>query len=58
MKIKKTRNHKIKEYKIKKLCVIQKKFFFFVDNIRMFDITKKNCYKSDLETIVDPNDSQ
>ena len=24
----------------------------------MFDVTKKNCYKSDLETIVDPNDRQ
>ena len=24
----------------------------------MLDITRKNCYKCDLETIIDPNDSQ
>ena len=24
----------------------------------MLEITRKNCYKCDLETIIDPNDSQ
>ena len=27
-------------------------------NIRMWEITTDNCYKCDLETINDPNDSQ
>ena len=36
-----------------------KKFICFSrHNIRMLDITRKNCYKCDLETIIDPNDSQ
>ena len=33
-------------------------FIFLRDNIRMLDITRKNCYKCNLETIIDPNDSQ
>ena len=28
------------------------------DNIRMLELTIDNCYKSDLETINDPNNSQ
>ena len=35
-----------------------KKNFFFSHNIRMLDITRKNCYKYDLETIIDSNDGQ
>ena len=56
----KTRNHKIEQYKIKKLSVINFFFvlFLFLHNIRMLDITRKNCYKCNLETIIDPNDSQ
>ena len=33
-------------------------FFFSRHNIRMLDITRKNFCKCDLETIIDPNDSQ
>ena len=34
----------------------QKKiFFFFFVYITMLEITKKNCYKCDLETIIDNN---
>ena len=38
--------------------MIKKKFFFSRHNIRMLEITIDNCYKYDLETIVDPNNSQ
>ena len=36
------------------------KFFFFFSryNIKMLDITIDKCYKCDLETIIDPNNSQ
>ena len=37
---------------------INKIFFFFEYNIRMLEITIDNCYKCDLETINDPNNSQ
>ena len=33
-------------------------FFFFEYSIRMLEITIGNCYKCDLETINDPNNSQ
>ena len=39
-------------------CVIKKKFFFSGHNIKMLEITIDNCYKCDLETIIDPNNSQ
>ena len=35
-----------------------KNFFFLAYDIRMSEITIDNCYKSDLETINDPNNSQ
>ena len=38
-------------------CII-KKIFFSGYNIRMLEITIDNCYKCDLETINDPNNSQ
>ena len=31
--------------------------YFFEYNIRMLEITIDNCYKCDLETINDPNNS-
>ena len=34
--------------------MIQKKFFFLV-YIKMLEITRKNCYKCDLETVIDNN---
>ena len=37
---------------------INKKIFFSGYNIRMLEITIGNCYKCDLETINDPNNSQ
>ena len=38
--------------------MLSKKFnFFFVVYIKMLQITRKNCYKCDLETII-ANDSQ
>ena len=53
----KTRNHKVEQYKIKKkLSAIKKKFF--LHSIRILDITRKNCYKCDLETNIDPNHCQ
>ena len=42
---------------MKKLNVIKKKEIFFLVYIKMFEITRKNCYKCDLETII-TNDSQ
>ena len=33
-------------------------FFNFLVYIKILKITRKNCYKCDLETIIDPNDSQ
>ena len=45
------KKHKIEQYKIKDY------FIFFVHNIKMYEVTKKNCYKCDLETI-STNDSQ
>ena len=38
--------------------MLSKKIFFFLVYIKMLEITRKNCYKCDLETIIDPNDSQ
>ena len=38
-------------------CIIKKKKFSEY-NIRMLEITIGNCYKYDLETINDPNNSQ
>ena len=38
---------------IKKINDIKK--FFFLVCIKMFEITRKNCYKCDLETIIDNN---
>ena len=38
---------------IKKINDIKKKFFLVC--IKMFEITRKNCYKCDLETIIDNN---
>ena len=38
-------------------CIIEK-IFFGGYNIRMLKITIDNCYKCDLETINDPNNSQ
>ena len=37
--------------------MLSKKKFFFLVYIKMFEITRKNCYKCDLETII-ANDSQ
>ena len=37
---------------------MNKKLFFSGYNIRMLEITIDNCYKCDLETINDPNNSQ
>ena len=39
---------------------MKKKFFFRVEgcNIRMLEIAIDHCYKCDLETINDPNNSQ
>ena len=49
----KTRNCKIQQYKIKKIRSNKKKFFFPI--IKMLEITRKNCFKCDLETIIDNN---
>ena len=38
--------------------MLSKKIIFFLVYIKMLEITRKNCYKCDLETIIDPNDSQ
>ena len=38
--------------------VLIKIYFFLAYNIRMLEITIDNCYKCDLETINDPNNSQ
>ena len=35
-----------------------KKIFFSRHNIKMLEITIDNCHKCDLETIIDPNNSQ
>ena len=35
-----------------------KKHFFLAYNMSMLEITIDNCYKCDLETITDPNQSQ
>ena len=34
------------------------KKIFFKEHIRMLEITIDNCHKCDLETIIDPNNSQ
>ena len=49
-------NIKVKYYWV--FCVIKKNFFFSGHNIKMLEITIDNCYKCDLETIIDPNNSQ
>ena len=49
-------NIKVKYYWV--FCVIKKIFFFSGHNIKMLEITIDNCYKCDLETIIDPNNSQ
>ena len=36
----------------------KKKLFFFGHNMTVLEITIDNCYNCDLETIVDPNNSQ
>ena len=38
--------------------VLLKKNFFLRHNIRMLEVTIGNCHKCDLETIIDPNNSQ
>ena len=38
--------------------MLSKKKFFFLVYIKMLEITRKNCYKCDLETIIFPNDNQ
>ena len=38
--------------------MLLKKYFFCGYNIRMLEIPIDNCYKCDLETINDPNNSQ
>ena len=38
--------------------LLKKNFFFSGHNIKMLEITIDNCYKCDLETIIDPNNSQ
>ena len=43
----KTRNCKIQQYKIKRLRTI-----IFFPIIKMLEITRKNCFKCDLETII------
>ena len=49
----KARNYKIKQYIIKKnKC--HKKIFFLVYG-KILEITRKNCYTCDLETIIDNN---
>ena len=54
----KIKNHKVEQYKIKKLSIIKKKKnFFFLVYIKMLEITRTNCYKCDLE-IIDLNNSQ
>ena len=37
--------------------MLSKKIIFFLVYIKMLEITRKNCYKCDLETII-TNDSQ
>ena len=62
MKIK-TKNYKIKQYMIKKINAIKNLFLLFflfflyikMLEITMLEITKKNCYKCDLETVIDNN---
>ena len=43
--------NKIRQYKIKKLESI-KNFYFFLLCIKTLEITRKNCFKRDLETII------
>ena len=50
----KARNYKLKQYKIKKINAIN----FFSLYIKMLETTKKNCYKCDLETVIDNDNSQ
>ena len=38
--------------------MLSKKIIFFLVYIKMLEITRKNCYKCDLETIIFPNDNQ
>ena len=38
--------------------VLLEKYFFSRYNIKILEITINNCYKCDLETIIDPNNSQ
>ena len=38
--------------------MLLKKDFFSRYNIKMLEITKDNCHKCNLETIIDPNNSQ
>ena len=46
----------LKHYQV--FCINKTIFFFFVYNIRMLEITLDNCYKRDLETNNDSNNSQ
>ena len=41
-----------------RIFCINKTFFFSGYNVRILEITIENCYKCDLETINDPNNSQ
>ena len=36
----------------------KKNVYNFLVYIKILEITRKNCYKCNLETIIDPNDSQ
>ena len=47
---------KVKYYWV--FCIIKKKIFFLGINIRILEIKIDNCYKCDIETINDPNNSQ
>ena len=47
---------KVKYYWV--FCIIKKKIFFLAINIRILEIKIDNCYKCDIETINDPNNSQ
>ena len=38
--------------------MLSKKIIFFLVYIKMLEITRKNCYKCDLETIIFPNENQ
>ena len=51
MKSKKLQNEAVYDQKINEA----KKSYFFSVYIKMLEITRKNCYKSDFEIIIDNN---